>query len=221
MVTKQFCTNAKCAKITITPEGSKPVIVISKCPRVIVDEYYTAEEIYAHDMTAPIEKTFSFLIEGVDYVEGSWFCNVFDSAAGDRRLSCPMPGTYPYLDEAGATEFIRGKTTSDLYWVENKLHCYFEPIARNLWESYYPNNSGVCTYRVYGAKGYKFLDRQGLIYQTKPKEIITYEIECDACCKDTEILCDHHKYPGYKCYPIPPINSQLANNRYDISRLFE
>jgi hypothetical protein len=214
---KEFCKNAKCAKITIFPEGGQPIIITSKCPSIAVQEFYKRDKIFTHPMTSPIEETFDFLIEDVLLIEGHWFLNTAEgNTAGTIKLSCPMPGTYPIRDEGGV-----GFPITDLYWDKNKLFCYFDGIDDSHRVTNYPNNRGSCTYKVLGGKCYKFSDRQGLLHQTKPIEKATYQIECDACCKDTEILCDHHKYPGYKCYPIPPISSQLANNRYDISRLFE
>lgn len=213
---REFCKQAKCAKLTVN-EGSTPLIFISKAPPLTVEESEEEEE-FTHVMSSPIDgREFPFLIKGVEFISGFWHCNA-PQGAGLIRLPCPMPGTYPYVDVAGGVELEKGRETSDLYWEGNKLYCYFEAINRRQWSNYYPNNRGTCTYKISGIKGGKIYDRQGILYKSSPDKDFTYEIECDACCKDNEILCDHHHYPGYKCYPIPPTASRLLRGQNDIAR---
>lgn len=191
----------------------------SKALPLIIEEEIE-ETILSHEMIWPIEKEFSFSIKGVQFIRGSWFCNKPSKQdVGLLRLPCPLPGTYPYVDIAGGIELIKGVSTTDLYWEDNKLYCYFEGKDRNSWEDYYPNNRGVCTYRIFGESNYyKFSDQQGIIYEKRLDKKLTYQVECDACCKDTEILCSHHHYPGYKCYPIPPTASRLLKGQNEIAR---
>jgi len=201
----EFCKNAKCARLTVQLEAEQ--VFISKAPPIIVEFDEVSEE-YTHEMNQPIIKEFPFEITDVEYVSGQWYFNQFSRESD--RADCPMPGTYPVLK---AGDVLREEIT-DLYWHKQRLISHFDA------PTYYSNNHGSCTYRVIATLFYKFSDRRGIIYKVDSKKL-SYKIDCDDCCKDTEIMCDHHKYPGYKCYPIPPISSQLANNRYDISRFYK
>lgn len=210
---KEYCKNCKCAKATISISGRPDKIVVSNTPPLIVETFGFEE--FTHQMTAPIEREYEGNIIRVELVEGWWSINTSMSGGLAR---CPMPGIYP-LVEVGAQyqADVDAGTVTDMYWEGNKLFCYFDRVGA------YFNNLGACTYRVFTADAsFKFSDLRGNLYEHREDDVrLEYKVDCDDCCKDTEIMCDHHKYPGYKCYPIPPINSQLANNRYDISRFYK
>jgi hypothetical protein len=209
----EFCKNAKCAKLTIEIEGRKPLILISKSPPLVL-EFDKQEETFTHRMNAPIERKFPFLIKGVEWLRGFWYWS------GERvvKVDCPMPGTYPVLDTGGIRKQHKDKLT-DLYWNDYNLFCYFDGKNPEEFSDYYSNNEGFCTYRVYGKDPYyKFFDRQGILYESYVKEKLTYKVECNACCKDNEILCDSKNYPGYTCYPIAPVNAKLARGKNNIAR---
>lgn len=211
----EFCKNAKCAKVTIEIEGRKPLILISKAPSVIIESIKEEEE-FTHRMDAPIEKRFPFLIEGIQYLRGFWYWN----DVTDIKCDCPMPGTYPVLDTGGIPQIYKDRVT-DLYWNGYELFCYFDGKRLQETAGYYLNNRGFCTYRVFGkAPYYKFFDRQGILYESYVKEKLTYKVECDACCKDNEILCDSKHYPGYTCYPIKPIGDSLLTGKNNIARFW-
>lgn len=219
MERREFCKGAKCAKLIVVVEGKAPLTFVSNAPSLIVEASPIEEERYTHVMTAPMDGVgFPFVIKDVQFLSGFWFCNDFSSEGGKIKLDCPMPGTFPYVDQAGGIELVKGRDTSDLYWRENQLFCYFEPIERRRWSSYYPNNRGSCTYKILGGGDYKFFDRQGILYKSEPGQKLTYEIKCDDCCGEDRILCDHHHYPGYKCYPIPPTASRLLKGQHEIKR---
>lgn len=216
----EFCKGAKCAKLTVEIEGENPLVLISKAPSLILEKEEIEEEgILIHEMTAPIEEEFPFVIEKVECFKGLWFFNVGGTHRGSDIpvLDCPMPGTYPVITSGGMPNPKDRESTTDLYWSDNKLFCYFDSVHR----SYYTNNFGICTYRVIGKKThYQFFDKQGMLYTNNLGKKLTYKVECDACCKDNEILCDSKHYPGYSCYPISPVNSRLLKGKNNIARFW-
>lgn len=218
--TFQFCPNAKCAKLTIKIGDERPIILLSKAPTLTLEIDGRETEIYRHEMDSPIRKEFESEIVDIENIDGYWYYNSADLAR--TKVDCPMPGTYPvlvsseFLPENDPTKFNRNQIT-DLYWENNKLICYHSLTNP---DGFF-NNVGTCTYRVYFNRGtYKFFDRQGVLYQNRPDAILKYKVECDACCKDDEILCDSNHFPGYSCYPIPPINTKLAENKNNIARFW-
>jgi hypothetical protein len=203
----EFCPGAKCAKLTINIKGEKPIVLISRAPTLTLEIEGEKTEVFSHGMTAPIEKTFAEEISDVENIAGDWKFN----KTSLYTVTCPMPGTYPAL----RADDVRKEDITDLYWKENQLFCFFDRSDA------YPNNVGVCTYKVYFNFGrYKFSDRQGVLYESRPNKILKYKVECDACCKDDEILCDSNHFPGYSCYPIPPVNSKLLKEKNNIARFW-
>jgi len=208
----EYCNNCYCAKLTITVTGELPKVLICKFPPLIVE--IAGVEEFTHDMKMPIEKTFEENIMKVELVRGFWHYNF---PTPQNRVGCPLPGTYPVLpaDDAAQSDVEAGRIT-DMYWKGKNLYCYFDL------QGAYFNNVGECTYKVFlGDYSYRFSDSRGVIYERrlKERENLDYTVECDACCKDTELLCDSHRFPGYECKPIPPINRKLEVNRYDLSRI--
>ncbi len=216
----EFCPGAKCAKLTIRIGEEKPIILLSKAPTLILEIDGREVEVYQHLMNAPINKEFDSEIVDIENIEGHWFYN--DRNLTESKVSCPMPGTYPvfaspeFLPQNDPNEFYR-KQITDLYWERNKLICYHSLSQP---DGFF-NNAGTCTYRVYFNRGhYKFFDRQGVLYENRPNKILKYKIECDACCKDDEILCDSNHFPGYECYPIQPIGESLLSSKNNIARFW-
>ena len=222
MPREEFCKDGKCAKITIIEPGKANKILICKAPPLIV-EIGGGKETFSHGMKGAIVQRFDREITGVSVVGKVQYnlkLNGSTDVSTDPLGDCPLPGTYPAVKvKTQLQPLVDSGEITDIYWIGNTLYGYFD--AR------YDSNSGLCTYTVYFGGENPFLkisDKRGILYEasaSKAEDLPKYKIECDECCKDTEILCDYHKFPGYKCYPIPPINSQLANNRYDISRLFK
>lgn len=204
----EFCSGAKCAKLTINIKGEKPLVLISRAPTLTLEIEGQETETFSHGMTVPIERTFSGEIDDVENIAGDWKFN----RTSLYTVSCPMPGTYPVLPAGD----VRKDEITDLYWRGNQLFCYFDSNRNG-----YSNNVGTCTYKVYFKYGrYRFSDRQGILYESFPKKILKYQVECDACCKDDEILCDSNHFPGYTCYPIPPVNSKLLQEKNNIARFW-
>jgi hypothetical protein len=208
----EYCKNCYCAKLTISVSGQAEKVFICKFPPLIVE--IGGVVTFSNDMTKPIEETFEEDITKVELISDYWHHSKPPGLG--NRVACPLPGTYPIVrDNASAPEAIARGQVTDLYWKGKTLYCYFDlPGA-------YSNNVGVCTYKVFlGDYSYRFSDSRGVIYERRllEGEELTYTVECDECCKDTEILCDHHKFPGYKCHPIPPTNARLLAGQNDIAR---
>ena len=203
----EFCKGAKCAKVTINIGDEAPIVLFSKFPPLILEIEEKKSEEFTHKMNQPIEKEFSSEVTGIENTGGFWVYN----SDGGPKFDCPMPGTYPIL--AGGPRDMTGIT--DLYWEGNKLFSYFDaPRA-------FFNNQGSCSYKVYlGFERYRFSDQQGVLYENRPQKILKYKVECDACCKEDEILCDSPHFPGYTCYPISPIARRVLAGKNDIARFW-
>lgn len=210
----EFCKGARCARLTLKLSGSAPINLISKAPPLIleIEDKEVSEEIFTHEMISPIEKTFDLSILRVENPSGSWG---FGSSSSLVQVSCPMPGTYP-IYVAGDISQEDKKVITDLHWKKNKLLCFFDAPGA------YDNNFGFCTYKVFtGFKVYKFFDGQGVLCAGRLNdEELDYEVKCNDCCKDNEILCNSRHYPGYTCYPIPPLNSRLLESKNNIARFW-
>lgn len=209
----EFCSGSKCAKLSIEVEGEKSITLISKAPPLVYEEERYSQE-FTHSMKSPIQISFPFTIKDIEFVSGFWYYNTGEDYP---KMQCPMPGTYPMVD-AG---IFKKEEVTDLFWNDKSLYCFFDGNPRVGFVAY-PNNQGFCTYRVLGKEmNYKFSDRQGVLYERRRlTKKISYTVECDACCKDDEILCDSKYYPGYTCYPIPPLNSKLLENKNNIARFW-
>jgi hypothetical protein len=201
----EFCKDCYCAKLTVTIEGETPIILLSKRPPLILELEESSLD-FIHQMTAPIDERFPFQITRVENTGGFWHYNEPDAS---NKVDCPMPGTYPATKASDITKDM----ITDLYWQGNQLLCYFDRKGA------YFNNVGTCIYKVFGLNSYRFSDKQGVLYENRaPKAKLTYQVECDACCKDDEIICDSPRFPGYTCYQIPPAAERLLKGKNDISR---
>jgi len=204
----EFCKNAKCARVTINTGDAPPIILISKAPTLILEVESKEPETFTHEMTAPMQRSFSDEILGIENIGGFWY---FNNTGGSDKLDCPMPGTYPASVPATG---VNRNLLSDLYWEKDRLFCFFDRAGA------YFNNLGSCSYKVNFIKRYTFFDQQGILYENRPSKNLQYKVECDACCKDDEILCDSNHYPGYTCYPIAPVQVRLLAGKNDIARFW-
>lgn len=205
MERREFCRNDYCAKLTIFL-GEEPLILLSRTPPLIL-EITELSETFTHTMTTPIELGFSFDIKGIEFISGIWY---FNDPGPTTEVACPMPGTYPAYK---ASDIGPGDIT-DMYWEGKQLFCFFDK------KGIYHNNRGQCSYRVFGGNHYKFFDKQGTLFEHRSKEKLIYEVDCNECCKDTEIVCSSNRFPGYTCYPIPPASDRLLKGSNDIRRFW-
>jgi|GEM_PF-6186668 len=204
MERKQFCDGCYCAKLSIFIEGKDPLILLSRTPPLILEIKDVSAE-FRHTMNLPIDSTFPFEITGIEFVNGHWF---FNDPGPTTKVDCPMPGTYP----ATAASDIEKEDITDVYWEAKQLFCFFDK------KGIYHNNHGQCSYKVLGPPHYKFFDKQGILFEHRSSEKLTFEVDCNECCKDNEIVCDSNRFPGYTCYPMPPTAARLLQGANDIKR---
>lgn len=222
MTTEKFCEGSKCAKLTIRKDGEPDKVFTSKIPPITV-ETGGGKTTFVHGMRSPIVKTFDREITGVSVVgDVQYYLEINGSTDVSRnpRRECPLPGTYPAIkSKPDLQPLLDSGELTDIYWIGNTLYGFFD--------GRYDFNSGRCEYTVYfgGEQRYlKFSDGRGILYEVQVNEsddLPEYIIDCDDCCGEDEICCDSPKYPGYTCYPIPPVLDKLEVNRNDLSRIYQ
>lgn len=191
-----YCHDKTSAEINIT-YPIKLQIIVDNLP-VCVDITSEEFEVFTHEMTSPINKSFKTEIESVINIGGSW--NPGGPKAGNiscpTTASIPVYGVYPTTDGKASPIEINGSSV----------------IGNFDWQ--YADNSGSCIYKVvYKNPLYNLaVTANSLeIYKNQFKEKPQYSVGCDNDCPKGQIKCVHPGYPGYCCIPCQSTANKLNN----------
>ena len=197
---QEYCAGKRKATIEVyLSNNSKELVVVSPCPaKVTCSEEFI---IYNHKMNAPINKTFSNLVTGIEIISTkSWEIAKPDNPdfPGDSRFrTCPLPT-------------IDG----------NRIYSYFDENPDKNGVSFYTDNSGTCSYKVFFNKQpLTIKDGNDNIVYSNPLAKCAIEVACDEECPEGFIKCKTTKYPGYYCMPCGEIKAELIAARLAIRRL--
>jgi hypothetical protein len=182
MEEKIYCENSDCATITINVPGKSPFVFLSKNPPIIFEGTSKRYLEVVNEFPDVIDITVDFDI-------------------ADARLAA-IAGNFgnnacPTNEEGGMT------FSGNRFFVKNT-----DPrkgfLARGC--RYWLYTTGQRELVIF------FFDQLGEFFSASVPDInsFSYEIICDACCNETEILCKSEFYPGWKCVPLPPMSARLG-----------
>jgi hypothetical protein len=233
---KIFCEGSKCATLIIRIPGQAPLSFISKSPPI---RFVGNTKKYSQYFNSPLKGkdidqalknssnrsspappeydcSFEFMVEEDEEI-----------IAIDTPLNysiCPYYETRLYFPEPEAVRFfkngqlrVEGKR---VYWDKTDSEHLNGTIQDYL--DYAPTENR-CAYIIHFNSEQKlrieFLDNLGTLFSAvRDEDDFSYEVICDICCTEEELLCDSSSFPGYKCVPIQPITDRLSNMENQLKR---